>query len=558
MGAIPVGLLSALSSDLQREVGWSYDQLRALPALLPDFDHRLASAFSLARALTKKFLPSDSSSQDEACMSKFLECNSRSEKWSLRLNTSLDEELWGTFKAYVHDFFNPGGMPLVDSLDSAFLKGKVGPGASIGSANGDFYTKIFASAQTCTSVGLAFHYQTNVYRWPEWVNGETIRQLHYSIPKIVQGSRLSFVPKNDTISRSICTEPTLNMFYQLGVGALITERLRSYFTIDLTTQPELNAMCARLGSMFGSWSTIDLESASDSISMGLCREVIPRDAFSYLALLRSPSTTFKGTVYPLHMVSSMGNGFTFPLQTCLFAAMVKAAYTSFGIREQINVFGDDIVVRPIIYSRLLRLLHLAGFKVNADKSFNEGPFRESCGHDYFLGKEIRGVYMKRFSSLQDSYALINALNDFSAKTGINLASVMNWLRKRVDLSVEIPLWEDPASGIRTPLSMVKTRRVSETTHGQVYSKYLFKPRYARVGGKIRGKRIPYNPSGLLVAFLSGMALSAGLPLRGEGLWKLKKHLSCSYWDNLGSNSVLLEQRFDFTQFESAYRANLIG
>jgi hypothetical protein len=238
--------------------------------------------------------------------------------------------------------------------------------------------------------------------------------------------------------------------------------------------------------------------------------------------------------------------------------MVKAAYTSFGIREQINVFGDDIVVRPIIYSRLLRLLHLAGFKVNADKSFNEGPFRESCGHDYFLGKEIRGVYMKRFSSLQDSYALINALNDFSAKTGINLASVMNWLRKRVDLSVEIPLWEDPASGIRTPLSMVKTRRVSETTHGQVYSKYLFKPRYARVGGKIRGKRIPYNPSGLLVAFLSGMALSAGLPLRGEGLWKLKKHLSCSYWDNLGSNSVLLEQRFDFTQFESAYRANLIG
>lgn len=557
MGVLPVDVISALSDDLHMATGYSYQELKDLPALPPDCSHRLASAMSLAKSFTKKFLPNETSQQDLACLTKFEEVNKASSLWELRLNTSGDEELWGTFKNELYKFFNPGGLPLVDSLDQLFLNGRVGPGSSIGSPNGDFYTKFFASELTSSSPVLIEHYKHNVRRFAEWGNAETIRRLHYSVPRIVQGSRLSFVPKSDTISRSICTEPSLNMYYQLGLCQYLTERLKSYFRIDLSRQPVENAELARIGSLDGSWSTIDLESASDTLSVALCREVLPPDVFSLLMLLRCNSLTYKGTCYSLHMISTMGNGFTFPLQTIIFSAMVRAAYILHQSQDKVCVFGDDIVVRDYAYLRVCRLLELAGCRVNSSKSFHKGPFRESCGADYFLGRNIRGVYMKRFDTLQDSYAVINALNGFSARTGLTLNTVMKCLIRKVDRSLEIPLWENPSSGIRMPFSMVRTRRMSKTTYGVVYSKYSFKARRIRIveGGMwLKGRYIAYNCSGLLIALLSGMALSSGLPLREEGRWK-KERRSCSNWDSFDSTSGILSG-VDIKQLETATYFNL--
>jgi len=500
MGILPVDVISALSDDLRKAVGFSFEELKSFPAIPPDSSHRLASAISLAHSFMKKFLPQDSREQDLACLTKLLKVNMASGAWELRLNTGLDEELWGSFKQELYKFFNPGGLPLVGSWDDLFLNGRVGPGSSIGAPNGDFYTKFFGSVLTCTSQGLIDHYQSNVRRFSEWSNAESIRSQHHSSPRIVQSSRLSFVPKSVTISRSICTEPSLNMYYQLGLAQILTGRLRSYFSIDLSSQSVKNAELARLGSVDDSWSTIDLESASDTLSVNLLREVLPRDVFDLLVSLRCKSLSYQGTVHELHMISTMGNGFTFPLQTIIFAAMVKASYISYNQRDPVCVFGDDIAVKSYAYHRLCRLLSLAGCIVNEAKSFHKGPFRESCGADYFLGRNIRGIYMKRFATLQDSYALINALNGFSAKTGLILNSVMNCLIGKVDKSLEIPLWEDPSGGIRMPLSMVRTRRVSETTHGTIYSKYSFKARKLRIrtsGMWLNRRYIPYNPSGCI-------------------------------------------------------------
>jgi hypothetical protein len=533
MDPYPASLISALSEDLQREVGLSYESLKAYPAIPPDSDHRLASAISLAQSIVKKFLPIDHSEQDKACLSKFLSVNKAAGAWSLRLNTSGDEELWGTFKSVLYDFFTPGGFPLVSNLDQPFLLGRVGPGSAIGARNGDFYTKLFASDLTCSSQGLVVHYLTNIRRFSEWSIAETIRSLDCSEPRIVKSSSLSFVPKNVTISRSICTEPSLNMFYQLGVGHILVKRLKTYFNIDVETQPQMNGLLACAGSKDNLWSTIDLESASDSVSLGLVKEVIPEPILGILLLLRSKHLKYQGNMHELHMVSTMGNGFTFPLQTAIFAAMVKASMISVGQTDRVSVFGDDIVAPSYCVRRLKRLLELSGFTINEAKSFTEGPFRESCGFDYFLGRNIRGVYIKRLQTLQDSYAAINALNGFSARTGIVLSSVMNYLLSKVDRSIEIPLWEDPSSGIRLPIGQIASRRVSRRTFGTIYSKYCFKPRrlQIKVGGmRLKGRFIPYNCAGLLLAALSGMALSSGLPLRDEGRWK-KERRSCSYWDS---------------------------
>lgn len=548
----PVELIQALSDDVLRETGYTYDFFKSCTHLPPSFDHHLASARSIVHSLLKKLLPKETREQDRACLAKFRLSNEACRTWSLRLNTSADEELWGSWKQELYNFFYPAGMPLIESLDHIFSKGKCGPGASIGAPGGDFYSKMFASCLTSTSQGLIEHYESNVRRLPEWYAAEVFRSQHTHGERIVRGSRLSFVPKNDTISRSICTEPTLNMFYQLGLGSIVTKRLKSFYKIDLQTQSDVNAGLARMGSLDDAWSTIDLESASDTISRELIKELLPPEVFLYFDLLRCRETVLQGECIPLHMISSMGNGFTFPLQTVIFATLVSTIYKAKNLKAQVAVFGDDIAVRTAVFDTTVRWLELAGFKVNDSKSFRTGPFRESCGRDFFLGRNIRGPYLKALDTPQDIYAAINAVTAFIARTGFNALSLARLLRSRVDQGLQIPLWEDPSSGIRTPWSLISSRRMSETTHGTIYSKYVFKPKRIRIGDGVifsRRRKIIYNPSGLLVGFLSGMALSSGLPLREEGRWK-KKRLSCSYWDSLGSAPVLLDG-IDLRRWETA-------
>jgi len=580
MDKIPTALFTALDRDVTACNGKSVDFYRSCSSHLADFTHTDVCLFNLVHSLPKKFEPSDTKVQDEACLLKFLKSNSLCEMWVDGSETSLDETLVGSFKDVLWRFFNPQGLSLVENLDDAFLLGRCGPGASLMTPNGDFYSKMFSSRLTTSSRTLVSNYERNVRRWPEWKDAEQTRNLSFGSPCIVEGSRLSFVPKNDRISRSICTEPTLNMFYQLGLAEILTNRLRSFFGIDLANQAEVNRDMARDGSLYDSWCTIDLESASDSISLKMCRAFLPKDVLAILETLRSPSTSYNGSAIELHMMSSMGNGFTFPLQTIIFCSIVKAVYTSLGIPlvkrssfetgpRNFGVFGDDLIIAKNAWHRVVRLLGLLGFRVNTEKSFYEGPFRESCGRDFLLGRNVRGVYPRRLDSEQDFYALINLISDFSARTGIVLSSVMNYLLKRVDRSVEIPPWEDASSGIRLPLSLVKTKRVCSCrrsscrfhTHSILYEKWVNVARKISIRessiDRIRGRRILYNESGLLIAFLSGMALSSGLPVRqnvGEENWK-KKRASCSMWDTLPSDAVIRDG-ISWQRFETAVYLNL--
>jgi len=569
MDKIPIALYSAIDRDLTVMGAKTVAFYRSCPSPLPDFTHLDMCAYSLVHSLGKKFLPRNTDEQDLACLLKFQASNSLAGTWVDGCETSLDETLMGNFKEVIYRFFNPGGLPLVGSLDDIFLLGRCGPGASLMSAGGDFYSKMFSSRLTTTSRVLVDHYRTNVRRWPEWSNAETIRRETFGDPYIVDGSRLSFVPKNERISRAICTEPTLNMFYQLGLGTLLTRQLFHYFNIDLAKQPDRNREMARLGSLDDSLCTIDLESASDSVSLGMLRACFPRDVVSLLQILRSPVTSYNGDVIDLKMVSSMGNGFTFPLQTIIFASIVKSAYNSLGIpfikgsQGNFGVFGDDIIVVKEARYRVLRLLALLGFRVNVDKSFFEGPFRESCGSDFFRGRDVRGIYITRLTSVQDWYAAINLVSDFSASTGIVLCNLMSCMLAHVDRTIEIPPWEDPASGIRLPLDLVKVKTLCKNTQGILYNKYENVAKKVRIRDRgpirVNGRSVIYNPSGLLIAFLSGMALSSGLPVRqhdGKGNWK-KKRLRCSKWDTLESESAR-KRRFDWPRWKSAVYFNLYG
>jgi len=114
--------------------------------------------------------------------------------------------------------------------------------------------------------------------------------------------------------------------------------------------------------------------------------------------LRSPTTITPRWEVRLEILSSMGNGYTFPLQTMIFCCAIRAVrrYLCLGgyrAGSTWSVFGDDIIVPTFMYGRVIRLLELIGCTPNVNKSFAEGPFRESCGKDYFLGIDIRPVYI---------------------------------------------------------------------------------------------------------------------------------------------------------------------
>lgn len=227
---------------------------------------------------------------------------------------------------------------------------------------------------------------------------------------VVQHNNLDFVPKTAKTHRTIAVEPLLNGFLQKGVDVVLRQKLIAR-GIDLSDQAR-NQELARLGSLdlTDPYVTLDLSAASDSISLELVRELLPPDWFSLLDRLRSPSYSLDGEVHRYHKFCSMGNGFCFPLETLLFAAICHAAYCMCHQKPDLLVYGDDIIVRQNIALYVVELLKHAGFKLNLDKSFFFGDFRESCGADWVRGRDITPVYMrKRVTSLTGLINLHNSL-----------------------------------------------------------------------------------------------------------------------------------------------------
>jgi hypothetical protein len=536
----------------------------------PELSVTQVAAIQLVKSFYKKRNASRRSTPegDAVAWAKFQRSNERCRTWTLAPNTSLDEELCGEFKNLLYRFFYPEGHNLVFSINDLFDRGRCGPGVAVGARGEDFYTKFFDSPLTSTSQALVTAYSNAVAndRCSTWGAAESNRAARYSEPELVLGSRFSFVPKDDTSSRLIAIEPSLNMFYQLGLGRLLEERLISFFGLDIASQSHINQEAARIGSVTDALATLDLSNASDSVGNTMLEWALPRSVWNLLVLLRSPSgerrdpvTGSSGGPLELHMVSTMGNGFTFPLETLVFSCVVVACIKSFGVKpvrpytisfpeacRGINllgywgVYGDDIICHSRVALRVMRLLALLGFEVNRDKSFVEGVFRESCGRDYVNGHDVRGVYVKHLETPESRYAVINALNVWSAKVGIPLPKTVRRLVDSVRW-LPIPPAENHDAGIRVPFSIakdfVKRNNPMKVKNPQaiVYSRRTSSPKHLTIkDGEIRVpkqvKRRFFNPEGLLLAFLHGSIRDCRISLRQSDLRYHTKQGVTPYWD----------------------------
>lgn len=210
---------------------------------------------------------------------------------------------------------------------------------------------------------------------------------------IVEGNVLFTVPKKTDIDRCACKEPDVNMFLQKGVGKHIRRRLRR-FGIDLNDQ-SINRRLAEKGSIDGSLATLDLSSASDTICREVVRALLPDEWFVYLDSIRSHFVEIDGRNHRMEMFSSMGNGFTFELESLIFLALCRSTAYFLNTPGIISIYGDDIVVPSELTEDLTFVLRKFGFSVNSEKSYHEGPFRESCGGHYHNGEDVTPFYLKR-------------------------------------------------------------------------------------------------------------------------------------------------------------------
>lgn len=261
-------------------------------------------------------------------------------------------------------------------------------------------------------------------------------------PKIVhnQASRVTLVPKTSLTYRTIACEPIGNLPFQLAVDRHLKENLKRISGIDLRDQTT-NQKMARIGSLDGSLCTIDLTMASDTLSYNTVAMLLPSDWLRLLDDLRTPC--YKGCFGTgrFSKYSSMGNGFTFSLETLIFASFCEAVGS-----KTYSVYGDDIILESSLYDEIVALLRWFGFVPNLQKSFSTGPFRESCGKDYYHGVDIRPFYLK--GSPGNAYDMCHFINGI---VGVALPEGKLWSRMKRLVKTErlhiVPFNENSGSGI---------------------------------------------------------------------------------------------------------------
>jgi len=316
-----------------------------------------------------------------------------------------------------------GDVPSLESLRLRF-----GPGATTQVQKKNASQRRKLGKPFCCSEDLVPIVQSLLEEVPAWIGFDADSDAKIVPVEIHQG-KIVFVPKNAKTYRAVGPEPMLNGMLQLGIGSYIAERLKR-FGVDITDQSR-NQQLAKIGSVTGSLATLDLSSASDMISREFVSHVLPVDWFILLDRARTSTVELGGESIKLQKFCTMGNGFTFPLETLLFWALATtcAEEVGVGVRD-VSVYGDDIIVPVQAYDLLVEVLEAVGFVVNKDKSFSTGPFRESCGADYLSGIDIRPAYLKKQISGVEAFTLHNHFvrNGFPELASIVLSYVSEGLR----------------------------------------------------------------------------------------------------------------------------------
>lgn len=260
-------------------------------------------------------------------------------------------------------------------------------------------------------------------------------------------ARLVSVPKTYTKPRLIAAEPCAHQWCQQSIWHYFRTRTESSWIGKFVrfTDQTLNQELSLKGSLDGSLCTVDLSSASDRVSCTAVGNLFRSNQPLLLALqatrtrfLRQELDSSSPELIELRKFSTMGNATTFPVESLMFLSIALSACLAARRLEptvkniltlvgEVTVFGDDIVIPNDCREQLFDLLEICDFKVNLQKSFWEGPFRESCGVDSIDGVDVTPVRWMRPNTgkPEEIVSMVEVTNRFYQKFLLNVANYLD-------------------------------------------------------------------------------------------------------------------------------------
>lgn len=79
-------------------------------------------------------------------------------------------------------------------------------------------------------------------------------------------------------------------------------------------------------------------------------------------------------------------------------------------KEQVRVFGDDLIVPLDCAESIVGTLHHLRLKVNTDKTFLRGKFRESCGVDAYDGHDVTSVSILEVPNMAKPGSIVSSVD----------------------------------------------------------------------------------------------------------------------------------------------------
>lgn len=251
-------------------------------------------------------------------------------------------------------------------------------------------------------------------------------------------AKLIAVPKTQKGPRLIASEPTAHQWAQQSVNDFLRSQYKNtpvFNSIHFRDQG-FNQEAALQASLDGEMWTIDLSSASDRLTLWLVERMFRRNP-SLLTALHASRTRWlinnidkKQPKYSkLWKLAPQGAAFTFPMQTIVYATIACACLLSVegvaptirNLRDasrRVQVFGDDIIVPSTVGQQVTDILDHLGFKVNRQKTYGNGNFRESCGMDAFAGQDVTPAYITKYPDKarpESIVATVACHNNFALK-----------------------------------------------------------------------------------------------------------------------------------------------
>ena len=291
-------------------------------------------------------------------------------------------------------------------LDPSDITPRPGPGAS---ASGSHKSQRYEPLTLFDQVHQVYPYYDYFYSGSMHLLDRV--NAYRALPrKRFPHSKLRLVPKDSRGPRIICMEEQEVMFLQQGLADKMRRCIESHpltrgrvnFT-DQTVNQRL-ATEASIVDGLASSATLDMKEASDRISRSLVADLfhgLPLMQRALLALSTPATELPDGTVLETNKYAPMGSSLCFPVMSIVHFALGVACIqrdtniSTKALAKDFYVYGDDLIVKSVYADLLFERFPDFGLVFNRGKSFVVGPFRESCGVDAFLGRNVTPQRLKR-------------------------------------------------------------------------------------------------------------------------------------------------------------------